>query len=208
MKVKLYNEEIAIRTHYCQLNDCPASHVEEPYINLYVKFSGCNAKCPFCIDDCKKKAFDLDKLKEVVQETSRHLKIRKVSFTGGEPTLDIGLLEHAFDIVKHNSADAFTVINTNGFNLKGIFDSEVLREVDSVSLSRHHYFDHYNGNLFGAGVQVATNPKIWEVTIDKEKARKIHFSCNLIRGYIDNMAEVRKYLDAANGLGVHDVGFL
>ena len=83
MNIELYNKSIKARTHYCALEDCDPSPVEEPYINLYVKFSGCNAHCPFCIDDCKKKAFDVDKLTNIVEHLKDNVKVRKVSFTGG-----------------------------------------------------------------------------------------------------------------------------
>lgn len=206
MKIKIYNEEITPRTHYCQLDDCPASCVEEPYINLYVKFSGCNAKCPFCIEDCKKKSFDIDKLGEVVKHISSKLKIRKVSFTGGEPTLNIKLLEKAFTVVKSNADDVFTVINTNGYDFEGIFNSDILNQVNSVSLSRHHYFDQYNRQLFGS---IIPSPILAHILLmNKEIADKVHFSCNLIKGYIDSAEQIKMYLDMANSMGVHDVGFV
>lgn len=206
MKIKLYNEEINIRTHYCQLNDCQASCVEEPYINLYVKFSGCNARCPFCIDDCLQRDFDTDKLKEILGTIQKEVKIRKISFTGGEPTLNISLLEEAFSYVKDYVPDAFTVINTNGYNIKGIFNSNILKNVDSVSLSRHHYSDKINDRIFGASVPWSS--EIAKITQDEEMAKKMHFSCNLIKGYIYNLEEIENYLEHANALRVHDVGFV
>ena len=206
MKIKLYNEEINIRTHYCQLNDCQASCVEEPYVNLYVKFTGCNAKCPFCIDDCLQRHFDTDKLKEILETIQEKVKIRKVSFTGGEPTLDIDRLEKSFALVKQYSPDTFTVINTNGYNLKGIFNSNILKNVDSVSLSRHHYSNKRNDEIFGSSVP--WDSEIAELTQDEGTAKKMHFSCNLIKGYIDNLGKIENYLEHANALRVHDVGFV
>jgi len=208
MNINIYNHTIRTREHYCQLNDCNPSCVDEPYINLYVKLSGCNARCSFCIDDCIKKKFDMNKLEEVVKEISSKIKIRKISFTGGEPTMDIPLLEKAFICIKKEVKDAFTVINTNGYNLRWIFHSYILKSVDSVALSRHHYLDEINNAVFGIHTKVANENDIINVTCDDKKASKMHLSCNLINGYIDCPNEIKHYLDAANSLGIYDVGFV
>lgn len=204
MEIELYNHKLKTRGYYCQLNDCLPSCVDEPYINLYIKMSGCNARCEFCNDDCVTKPFDLNKLCEIMREIKSKVKIRKISFTGGEPTLNIQLLEIIFNIVKQSSPDSFTVINTNGFNLKGIFESSLLRYINSVSLSRHHYKDELNQEITGVK-SVATKNTIIELG---DNCSKIHLSCNLIKNYIDNAEEIRHYLENANLLGIHDIGFV
>lgn len=55
---------------------------------VFVRFSGCNLKCPFCDTDFKGgKVYSLHELAEEIEKVARDC--RFIVFTGGEPTLQI-----------------------------------------------------------------------------------------------------------------------
>lgn len=90
--MELFGKEINIRTHYCKLFDNPAEEVENPYVLLYVKQKGCNAKCLFCEYQNDASPFNEEKFYEILNELKDKIKVRKVAFSGGEPTLNLDRL--------------------------------------------------------------------------------------------------------------------
>src|SRR5574343_470240 len=86
-KVEIFGREIPIRTHYCHLFGKENREVDEPYVNLYVRSKFCNAKCKFCTFADDANNYNESKFIEVLKEISSKIKIRKIAFTGGEPTL-------------------------------------------------------------------------------------------------------------------------
>lgn len=205
MKFELFGKELIIKDCACSLNGKPGKSIEEPYINMYVTLTNsCNAKCPFCCNAAnasKKVDFDFYKFYYLVHEVSRQIKINKLSFTGGEPSLDLELLTRCVKAVKETDVEIFTIINTNGINLTKMED--VSKYFDSIALSRHHFSDEINNQIFGTDT-VAQSSDIQSVGFRDI----IHFSCNLQKGYIDSSRKVMLYLEEAAKLGVGDIGFV
>lgn len=200
--IKLFNSFINVKSEHCINNKSKEIiKIDKPYVNIYVKLrNDCNAKCKFCEFTNNEIFFNMDKFRTVLQYINNELKINKVSFTGGEPTLDkCHLLFECSKFVKSLDRNIFTVVNTNGANfylLKNII------YLDSIALSRHHYDDKINNEILGFNA-----PSLEQI---KDFANKniLHLSCNLIKGYIDNETEVIKYLETAAQVGVLDVGFV
>ena len=145
-------------------------------------------------------AFNFGKYADVLADIP--VNVRKISFTGGEPSIPMGSLEHAIRMAKAFHPNAHITVNTNGYDLKNLLrlaDEEV---IDSIALSRHHYYDGKNDEIFGI-----KNLRTSEIYGIKDKSR-IHLSCNLIKGYIDSPEQVKLYLDWAGRLGILDVGFV
>ena len=74
--------------------------------NLYISITDvCLASCPFCNNSTKKKTthsekeFDIEKLKIVLRELKRNKLLNRVSITGGEPLLDVDLLNSVLNAV-------------------------------------------------------------------------------------------------------------
>ena len=65
--MKIFGEEVRLRTHYCGLFSEAGKAVENPYVNLFVRFKGCNAKCLFCEYADTAKNFNLITLKKLYQ---------------------------------------------------------------------------------------------------------------------------------------------
>lgn len=200
----MFTNKIHFRKFNCKLNGNTGKPVEENYVNIYVKISDkCNASCDFCefrnISENFK--FNFKKFSEIVNTIkNNNIIINKVSFTGGEPTLNIVDLKNCLNILKKIDSQIFTVVNSNGFNLEYLLNE---KNLDNISLSRHHINDEDNYKIF----KTASIPSS-EYIKKFHKNNKIHLTCNLIKGNIDNVRDIRDYLEFANSIGIFDVGFV
>ena len=145
-KFRLFEKEINIRDYHCLKNNSNEKHQADPYVNIYVRLQNeCNAKCKFCEFTSKEKYFNVVRFTTGFRQISEKINIKKVSFTGGEPTLDPPLLNGCLKFVKDVDSNIFTVVNTNGLNLSRI----EIDNLDSIALSRHHYDDNINNKILG-----------------------------------------------------------
>jgi len=202
MKISLFDNDIVLGNHYCQLNDDDLCVIEEPYINLYIQSNGCNANCSFCEYKENNSIFDIVKYEKFIIELSKQIKIKKISFTGGEPTLNYKEFIKRVKIARKYLKDTFFVVNTNGLHLKDMVDDGAYLLFDSIALSRHHYDDIKNNNILDF---VAPNTKFLSKLPNKDI---FHFSCNIIKGNIDNEEKIYNYLNWCNIVGISDVGFV
>ena len=196
-------------THWCRYNDNPLVKKEGvPQVNVYVRLQNtCNANCKFCEFCGKAKKFDEEKFKSLLIKLllNNQLKINKLSFTGGEPTLDFDLFKRMLDFVNTHGKDIFTVVNTNGLHLKEL----ATLDINSVALSRHHYDDDVNTSIFQTKVPSAEDISSYIKTHTEMYGEdNLHVSCNLQRDYIGSSEEVKKYLEWCSNTGISDVGFV
>jgi MoaA/NifB/PqqE/SkfB family radical SAM enzyme len=203
--MEIFGTEIELKEFYCQRDDCELCKIENPYINIYVNLTNaCNAKCHFCCNEKNRTniaPFNYDKFVDVINEISSKLKIRKLSFTGGEPTLPFDILEDCIRFVKEKDPEIFVTVNTNGTNLKKL--GQLHEYIDSIALSRHHYDDKKNAKIF----QIENVPDTNSIKNFQYK-EILHLSCNLMKSYIGSAEEVIKYLDYAASVECFDVGFV
>jgi pyruvate-formate lyase-activating enzyme len=200
--MKIFGHEISLRKYTCSLFGAEPQPVVEPYLNLYVRFKGCNAHCSFCEFMNTASPFNEKKYQQVLHEVKSKIKINKISFTGGEPTLNFDQFKHIYQLTAQEVASAF-VINTNGYQLKRIFeDDEIMKRIDSISLSRHHYNDQLNNEILG--FEAPTIQQIKKLP----QNHLFNLTCNLIKGYIDSKAEIYRYLEHAANLGIDYVGLV
>jgi len=198
--MNIFGKEIQIKSEYCSFNGTKQTK-QDPHINLYVRITDkCQASCSFCEYNNNKseREFDFYKFYYVLNELKKTIKINKVSFTGGEPTLEIENLNKCLSIVKELDKNIFTVVNSNGFNLSAINISNV----NSISLSRHTWKNQKE--IFKA--DVISDKALEEISIDMKK--KIHISCNLIKGNVYNKENVETFINHYSNLGFHDFGFV
>lgn len=205
-KIELFGKEIALKTHNCVLFDYEPSEVDEPYINLYVRTKFCNAKCAFCTyaDDANK--YSSSKLEEVLKEISSKIKIRKIAVSGGEPTLYWDNFLNIVKLSKKYAPNAELSMNTDGFRWRQLFEDPVYKEFDYIQLSRHHYDDIINDEIFKCKTPSSEDIK-WATDLQTHP-HQIQFRCNLIKGYTDTKEKVFEYLDWANSVGVNDIGLV
>jgi sulfatase maturation enzyme AslB (radical SAM superfamily) len=86
-QVKIFGKPVQLKTHYCSLLGQDHLRVEDPYVNLYVRTKHCNARCAFCTYHSDASKWDERRYLEVLREITSKIRIAKVAFSGGEPTL-------------------------------------------------------------------------------------------------------------------------
>jgi len=202
MKVKIYDTDIELKTHYCSLNNIKPSKIDKQYVNLYIRFKGCNARCSFCEYYNDALDFNIEKFKEVLSHVISKIDIRKLNFTGGEPTMDFDKFKEIYDITMDIIGDKVSeiTINTNGINLDKLLLNT--NKYDTISLSRHHYDDNKNDEIFKT--TIITSKEIKRLN----NRKTLNLTCNLSKGYIDNKDDIYKYLEHADDIGVNTVGFV
>lgn len=208
-EIEIFNEVIPVKNYLCSNN--PTKILQGDYkFNLYIKITDyCNAKCPFCSNQSSipcKENIDLDKLELVLKELHGKNLLSRISITGGEPLLYIDRLNKILNKIFEVIPDAFVTLNTNGINFDKIRQLDSLSKLEGIHISRHHYDDKRNSELFG--VKTATMQDIKGLYDYVSNKRLIRLNCLLIKGNIDNQEEVKKYLEQASQIGVFRVGFV
>ena len=206
MEVKLFDTTVDLNDNYCQLNDLELLPVEEPYINLYVQNKGCNANCGFCEYKDIGEVFNFTRFELFLKELSKQIDVRKISFTGGEPTLDYNRFKSKVELAKEYLSESFFVVNTNGVNLKKIVKHSDYKLFNSVALSRHSNIDADNNQILG--FSAPSTSEITELLSDVDDKNVFHFSCNVIKDYVDSSEKIYNYLEWCSSLGINDVGFV
>lgn len=208
-EIKLFNEIIPIKNYLC--SNAPDNIVIGKYnFNLYIKITDyCNAKCKFCSNQSSKpgkEKLDLDKLEIVLKELKNKKMLNRISITGGEPLLYIDRLNNILNKVFEVIPDARVTINTNGINFSEIKKLDSLSKLEGIHISRHHWDDKINDQIFG--VKTAKNEDIKSLYDSVDNKKLIRLNCLLIKDYIDCKDQVRKYLEKASKIGVFRVGFV
>lgn len=201
----LFGKEIDLKTHHCQLYDYAPTTVENPYVNIQVQLKGCNANCKFCISK-NPGHFNEDeyfrKLKLILEQVGH---VKKLNFTGGEPTLNFERLERLVHRTRELLPNTYFTLNTNGYNFEKAFDN-LYEEFDNIQLSRHHYDDKKNNEILG--FRSVSKDFLKEIATSLEDKKFLNVSCNLIKGYIDNENEVFNYLEDCSKMDIRWVGFV
>lgn len=178
-----------------------SSKIENNQIALYVVLTRkCNVNCKFCEYHSGESNIDVEKFEHTLKWLLSFCDITTVHFTGGEPTLELDKLKQICKIIKQQDKSIATSVNTNGTNLK-LLDN--IEHLDNIALSRHAIDDVENSDIFRSKL-VPTAAEINEFN-DKHK---LHLSCNLIKGHIDNSDKIIQYLEFASQLGINDVGIV
>ena len=91
-------------------------------------------------------------------------------------------------------------VSTNGMRLDKLTQLQNLRYIDAVHISRHHYDDEINRELFG-GADVPGGKQLKEI-IGSVTFRDIFvLNCMLLRDYINSPEEAHRFLDFAIDTG-------
>ena len=168
---------------------------------FYINVSNiCNAKCKFCSNECNKNfgKLNLEELEKIIDVV--HEKISRFSISGGETLLNCDNLEDLLKLLK--KYDPRITLNTNGILLEKSLSMLNKYPIESIQLSRHHYIDEKNNEVF----QTKT---ISLDTIKKLKSKAdLRINCLLIKNYIDSKEEVIKFLESLNDTPINQVGFI
>ncbi len=198
--VELFGKIVPVKSKSCSLNGSDPEQID-PYFNLYIKTNNsCQANCDFCIyHQDPDRRFDLHKFITVIRELNQY-HINKINFTGGEPTLNMGLLGSALDSIKsHLNEKPYITVNTNGFN----YDELRKFNLNCISLSRHHYLDRRNREIF----RTDKIPTLKQISANFDPS-VLHIRCNLIKGQIDSIEEMEKFINVHAKKGIVDFSFV
>ena len=178
-----------------QLSICPTSF--------------CEASCPFCIatNTQQKQFVDLFKLEECLKRLHDENLVRGISFTGGEPFTDVKLLNDILNSIYKIFGNHVEVsVTTNGTNLHRMHEIEMLSYLDALHISRHHYDDRINAELFG--VRVPTKEELSEILHSVSYKDLFVLNCMLLKDYIGTQEDVHKFLNFAIEVGAGKVAFM
>ena len=205
-KLEIFGREIPLRTHQCSLFGNEPNPVNEAYVNLYVRTKFCNSKCEFCTFANTAQKFNREKYLKVLEELKGKIAVRKIAFTGGEPTLYWEQFKDMVYTGHEMLPEASVSMNTDGLRLKRLFDDPILNIINNIAISRHHYDDDKNNEIFKTKTP-STEELKWAAA-KAENPYQLQISCNLIKGYIDSKDEVFKMLEWVNGLEINNVGLV
>lgn len=201
--MELFGHEVPMKEFDCAYNGVVSDKPNVPYVNLYVRLTDlCNANCMFCeFRSAKNREFDFDKFIETITYLNSKLRLNRVSFTGGEPTINTQLLNRCIKATKELNPKIFTIVNSNGLAMEMI-DFEY---VNSYSLSRHAIGDQANVEVFNCK-SVIKDEELRK--LDDSIKQKIHISCNLLPGNVDSAEKMFEFMTHYAELGFDDFGFV
>ena len=169
----------------------------------------CNARCPFCIaaptDDPRR--LDPAKLRRTLEALRREEIVRGVSVTGGEPSLDIGLLNDVVSMVFDVFGTGMQVtLYTNGTGIRQLGQLHNLTCIDAVHLSRHHWEDGVNDRVFGRKMPRAA---VIREALDEIRCPDLFvLNCMMLKGAVSTPEDAHRYLDFAIETGCGKVSFI
>ena len=129
----------------------------------------CQAKCPFCFNNCtietqkhdfKKFFVELRKSLDMVFTLNRSISL---DITGNEPTFNVPMFEQLMFILRdYKEKTSKIVLTTNGFHLRECLPS-MAGVVDIVNISLHHYDENVRKNEILRTNFIPTNAELKEI---------------------------------------------
>lgn len=169
----------------------------------------CNCRCQYCL-------FRFERIKDCTNTILAN-KVRKVlcafpqtnfsiSITGGEPLLRpkriCAILDAITESTKQQSRIRWIGFGTNGTTPIPLYLQNYPDFKFDLYISRHHYDMAYLQESFH-------NPNIQPLSVYAELSSNVNvrLSCNLIRGGIDNLVEIKRFLEWAGTNSIKHVTF-
>lgn len=212
-EINILGKPITVKNYICSADGI--NYKEKPEnikLQLFVNMlTFCPANCRFCVAKNTKqdKKIDIDKFKSVMKLLKAEDRIRGIKITGGEPFYDIELLNEVisaiYDIFGYQMEVA---ISTNGTGLENLKKIKDLEHIETIHLSRHHYDDNVNRELFG-NIKNIPDKKSLKNIIGSVSYKDIFvLNCILLKDYINSSDEAHKFMDFAIDIGAPKVGFM
>lgn len=212
-EINILGKPITVKNYICSADGI--NYKEKPEnikLQLFVNMlTFCPANCRFCVakNTKQEKKIDIDKFKSVIKLLKAEDRIRGIKITGGEPFYDIDLLNEVisaiYDIFGYETEVA---ISTNGTGLENLKKINDLEHIETIHLSRHHYDDNVNRELFG-NINNIPDKKLLKDIIGSVSYKDIFvLNCILLKDYINSPEEAHKFMDFAIDIGASKVGFM
>ena len=162
-------------------NSCDGKYLT----SLDVRFTKqCDNNCPFCIEKngIRAKMQDIDKM---IENTIKEKDRTTVLILGGEPFIEPDkLLKYVKGIRPYKKEIYITTSLPKSFlNFENNEIKEILNLIDGLNVSLNHYDSQLNNEIF----QASSNHNRIKILSDLNKnyAKKIRVSINLVKGLID-----------------------
>ena len=208
-QIKLFDTELIVKDHLCSEN--PNIEVKSnPSLRLYIKLTdSCNADCLFCANKGYEDFgnLDLKKLDFVIRYLLSKNLLHGISITGGEPMMNPEKLNNLINLIYDIDCNLEVQVSTNGYNLKQFKDFENVNRLESIHISRHHYDDNINYEIFKTKDVASTEDIIFlQQFLDDKKI--ININTMVMKNYIDSLKEIKKMLDYTGNIGIYKNGFV
>ncbi len=207
--INLFGHDIIVRDNLCSTlkNDNTESN---PSLRLYIKLTdACNAECLFCANREYRDFGNLDfrKLEYVIRYLLDKGLLHGISITGGEPMINPDKMSSLLKLIYNIEPNLEVAISTNGFNLREFANMEYVNNLESIHISRHHYLDEVNYEIFGSR-DVASTDDIMYLQSRLDDKRIININTLVMKDYIEDLASIKRMLNYVGDVGVYKNGFV
>ena len=208
-KILLFDNELIVKDYLCT-SDSKIEIKGNPSLRLYIKITdSCNANCSFCANKGCEDFGNLDfkKLEYVIRYLVSNNIIHSISITGGEPMCNPDKLFKLLKMIYSIEKNFEVQISTNGYNLKEFKNFEEVNNLESIHISRHHYDDKINKEIFKTNTLASTEEiiSLQDFLADK---KIININTMVMKYYIDSLKEIKKMLNYVGETGVYKNGFV
>lgn len=203
--IEIQGTKIYFRKKSCFCNG-ENSFEDSKCVSLSVYLTNnCNGSCLFCSNaNGEKFEFDVDKFKIFISEVFSKVNVKKITFTGGETSLEMDKLNECLKHISLLKKDhTKVVICTNGTFLQKYNSKKwnYLDVIDNISVSRHHWDNDINNKIININLDDDIFKKFPDI-------KKVNLSCNLIKGYVDNEKNMYNILEYAAINNIEEVAFV
>ena len=218
-EINILGKKIMVKNYICSADG--VNYKEKPenvQLQLFVNMlTFCPASCRFCVAKNTKidQRIDINRFAEVMKLLKREDRVGRVKITGGEPFFDIGLLNETISVLYETFGNDLEVsVSTNGIGLKNLHKIKDLSHLETIHISRHHYSDDVNREIFGlSGSSLETmdlpGTKELKEIVDSVSYKDIFvYNCILLKDYINSPEEAHRFMDFSIETGVPKVGFV
>ena len=207
--LNIFDNDIIVNDNLCSTN---IDYIKKanPSLRLYIKLNDeCNAKCKFCINEssCNFGNIDFSKLEYVIKYLYNKNLLHSIGITGGEPMLNPEKLNKLINLIYKIDKNIEVQVNTNGINLLEFLNFDNVNNLESIHISRHHYLDSKNYEIFGTK-GIAKTCEIAYLQSMLEDKKIININTMVMKNYIDNLQNIKNMLNYVGDLGVYKNGFV
>lgn len=169
---------------------------------------GCNADCAFCFNKDKRTVRMGDRMTWLLNLYRTLVALPEqfyqISITGNEPMMS-PIIDDVLSILREVRGKYTNILlTTNGTNLTNGLHN-VVKSVDHINVSRHHYDEEENCKIFRGNYRVM-DEDLAEI-IDTYSAQGVDVSLNCVINDETTYDFINAYIDFAKRMGAHAVRF-
>lgn len=208
-RVKIFDTEILVKDYYC--TDSPTKlRKTKPSLRLYIKLTDlCLANCKFCVNRQSKDfgTIALEKLAFVISYLKEKDLLHGISITGGEPMMNPDKLFQILDLIYGIDKNMEVAISTNGFRCREFTNYDKVNKLESIHISRHHYLDDKNNDIFRS-YNVATTDDIIYLQQSLMDKKIININTIIMKDGIRSLVDIKNMLNYVGDINVYKTGFV